>query len=56
MRLEDIKNILENRLKNLQETRNLAASCGSILQVLTIDDDITTTIITLQQIETILDN
>jgi len=54
MSLEEIKSILENRLKNLQDTRVLAVISGSLLQISTIDDDITSTQMSLNQINEIL--
>lgn len=54
MTLEEVKNILENRLKNLEETRKVAVISGSLIQVASIDDDISSTKISLQQINVIL--
>lgn len=54
MKLEDIKIILENRLKNLKETREAAVNSGSIIQILNIDDDIFSTTVSLQQIDSII--
>lgn len=54
MTLEEIKIILEHRLNNLQETRKLALVSGNLLQILNIDDDISSTEISLQQINLIL--
>lgn len=54
MSLDEIKIILENRLRNLQETRVLAMVSGSLLQIASIDDDITSTQTSLNQINDIL--
>lgn len=54
MSLDEIKIILENRLRNLQETRVLAVVSGSLVQIASIDDDITSTQTSLNQINDIL--
>lgn len=54
MTLEEIKVILEYRLKNLEETRKVAVTSGSLLQVSNIDDDISSTEVSLHQINAIL--
>jgi hypothetical protein len=51
MTLNEVLIILQNRLINLQETRKLAVSSGNLEQVASIDNDIGTTLISIDQLK-----
>lgn len=54
MTLNEILIILQNRLINLQETRKLAVASGNLDQVNSIDIDIETTTVSIEQIKSSL--
>jgi len=51
MTLDELLVILQNKMFTLQETRKLAVNSGSLAQVLSIDADLSTTELTIQQIK-----
>ena len=51
MTLHEVLIILQNRLINLQETRKLAVTSGNLEQVNSIDVDIETTTISIDQLK-----
>ena len=51
MTLNDVLVILQNRMINLEETRKLAVSSGSLDQVVSIDGDILSTQLSIEQIK-----
>jgi hypothetical protein len=54
MTLNEVLIILQNRLINLQETRKLTVASGNLEQVNSIDIDIETTTLSIEQIKTSL--
>ncbi|MCA6381939.1 MAG: hypothetical protein IM620_00455 [Cytophagales bacterium] len=54
MTLEEILIILQNRLKNLEETKKQAIASGSVLQVFNIDEDLSSTKVSIEQITSVI--
>lgn len=54
MTLTEVLIILENRLITLNETRKLAASSGNLEQVTSIDIDIASTTLSIEQLKVTL--
>lgn len=51
MRIEEIIEILENRIQTLTETRKLAVQAGSLEQVANIDFDLVSTQASIEQLK-----
>lgn len=56
MRIEDIIVILQNRLIALGESRKVAVVSGDLARVVDIDNDITNTTLSLEQLQSSLGN
>lgn len=50
MTVDEILIIMQNRLITLQETRKLAVASGNLEQIVSIDKDLSTTQLTIQQL------